>query len=1563
MNRETCKKKRLLSMIVAFAMVLSLFAGVGASKQAKAEGITPEQETYNYTELQNGQIIYPGDTLVNDISGNSVNITIRDRNYGYYGSIASNSSMVFKNSYTVKDDMNYRIESDAWKVMKTESKVYFVKEADATWTELITDEVSDPSRAEGTDYYTITLDKEDGYRYFYIVMDIYEQYYPAGMTYTNEELKGVPARFNPQVSSEVQSTSPLAEITVNFKEITADSFDVESSVYGTVYKFKKDTDVEGKTDNYLLTGAVFFATEKIARDVTVEDTENGTVTATVNDAPATKVEEVETVYLTLTPEDGYEVDTVSVKDAEGNEIFVEEDGSFLMPRSAVTISVTFAKEAPATYTVTLDRTNYAEGYVDLYTYDSAGSNVANTQENNAAIAMPEGGKVRVFADSEFTVAAEGATVSEMLSADEEGYYYELTGITADTTVVVNKVTTQEQTYELTIDSTNLAEEASLAAVKFDSEGYDMGDVIALTNGSTVEIPKDGGLLVMSNSSNFNVTVSDTTLATVSDLIVGDAESGYYISEIRGNITVVVESTTQGGGNENPPAGGVTGDISSVTITNHIFDDIFADIQDGTLNSYSNEDLYLHAWPKVTVLNKNGEVLETYINNPYIAHRTNSGWEVCDCGNTLNDSEHGILLLFQTDYNHGNDQEDLTSIVSIDSDTLVIDKAWVDYSIYSRTGAIYVAIVPGTSGGTECDHDWEVLYDADDHYRKCVDCQQEADRAAHTFTNNVCSICGYEKKYTITIERVNFDEGENIDLRYNLYDINQDRKSTKVQLNNQTSFEVLVGETFDIFIYEAIDYDYTVTLKSGTADFGYWDWDDSTYGTPIYQAVSLDSDITIVLTKIVEGGDEGGENPPAGFTLTMTNKSDYPEGAVYISKENGLTAGSLVSIYIYAPEGYEYSSDMRTEIKNSIKLDGAKLYDLNIRSNSVKIELYGFTKDATIEVTAKPKEILEIYIDFNTYLSKVDLHGPNWTWDGETHTLTLNGVNIEAEDGYNAIQVPYGTTIVLAEGTRNVISGYSHGFYIREGLSDSLYVKITGTGTLEIENCSTGIYVSDGNLIFEQGTVIVDSDINVQKVAGGSNPQNSITFTPNAKVKVWGEIYNCPINADGCTITGAVFKDADGNEYTEYKDGIWKMVQEEEGKPILINFPEEEEPTPEPTPNPTPDPNPDPDPNPTPNPDPTPDPNPTPVVPSCNHDWIEATCESYSYCRYCSAWKAPALGHDWSAATCTEAKTCDRCGETEGEALGHDWSGEWTVIKEATATEEGKQELLCARGCGQKKVVAIPVIGVEAEPDDNGNLEKDAEVAPEAPIEEATLDNKKSELIEASGIFTEKEKKEVEKGADARVWIEISKTNEATIVAKDKEEIKKEAEKIMGEKATINYFDADLFKQVGDGAKTQISEPGIAMKITIKIPKNLQNHDKKVVREYKILRLHDGIVDVLDGSFDALTGDFSFQSNKFSTYAIAYIDTLAEDVNEPEDGEDDVTTPEDGNEDVTTPEDGGEDVTEPEDGGEDVTKPEEDEKDDVPKTGEGANAPLMWTLFLLLAAAIVAYGKKWKESHE
>ena len=262
-----------------------------------------------------------------------------------------------------------------------------------------------------------------------------------------------------------------------------------------------------------------------------------------------------------------------------------------------------------------------------------------------------------------------------------------------------------------------------------------------------------------------------------------------------------------------------------------------------------------------------------------------------------------------------------------------------------------------------------------------------------------------------------------------------------------------------------------------------------------------------------------------------------------------------------------------------------------------------------------------------------------------------------------------------------------------------------------------------------------------------------------------------------------------------------------------------------------------------------------------------------------------------APTCTEAgktegKHCSVCGEiitpqTTVAALGHDWSNEWVITKLATATTEGKKECKCKReGCNQKKYEVIPVIGTTADPYE-GKLDKDAEVAPEAPIKVATIDNTKTELLNAPYIFTADEKQAIEGGAGARVWMEVSKTNVINISSPDMTKISAAATSIMGDNPSITYFDADLFKQVGDGQAEQLYEPGIDIEVTIKVPENLINADSSFEREYKIIRLHKdlatgaSLVDILSGTFDKVTGEFTFKTDKFSTYAIAYTDKKVE----------------------------------------------------------------------------------------
>ncbi len=58
--------------------------------------------------------------------------------------------------------------------------------------------------------------------------------------------------------------------------------------------------------------------------------------------------------------------------------------------------------------------------------------------------------------------------------------------------------------------------------------------------------------------------------------------------------------------------------------------------------------------------------------------------------------------------------------------------------------------------------------------------------------------------------------------------------------------------------------------------------------------------------------------------------------------------------------------------------------------------------------------------------------------------------------------------------------------------------------------------------------------------------------------------------------------------------------------------------------------------------------------TCDHKWVEASCETPMTCSICGKTEGEPLGHDWVDATCESAQICTRCGQTEGEAPGHSW---------------------------------------------------------------------------------------------------------------------------------------------------------------------------------------------------------------------------------------------------------------------------------------------------------------------
>ena len=121
-----------------------------------------------------------------------------------------------------------------------------------------------------------------------------------------------------------------------------------------------------------------------------------------------------------------------------------------------------------------------------------------------------------------------------------------------------------------------------------------------------------------------------------------------------------------------------------------------------------------------------------------------------------------------------------------------------------------------------------------------------------------------------------------------------------------------------------------------------------------------------------------------------------------------------------------------------------------------------------------------------------------------------------------------------------------------------------------------------------------------------------------------------------------------------------------------------------------------------------------LVPTCEHEWVEATCETAKTCALCEATEGEPLGHSWTDATCTEPSACDVCGMQDGQALGHEWveascetakhcarcsieEGEalghdfskMEVVKKATCTETGYAEGICSV-CGESTGQEIPM---------------------------------------------------------------------------------------------------------------------------------------------------------------------------------------------------------------------------------------------------------------------------------
>lgn len=144
-------------------------------------------------------------------------------------------------------------------------------------------------------------------------------------------------------------------------------------------------------------------------------------------------------------------------------------------------------------------------------------------------------------------------------------------------------------------------------------------------------------------------------------------------------------------------------------------------------------------------------------------------------------------------------------------------------------------------------------------------------------------------------------------------------------------------------------------------------------------------------------------------------------------------------------------------------------------------------------------------------------------------------------------------------------------------------------------------------------------------------------------------------------------------------------------------------------------------------------------------------------------------------------------------------------------------------------------------------------------------------------LTDAERAAIEAG-EKNAEIELSVTdNSATIASSSKNLIQEKAD--AESLALGQYLDITLTKymvtdDVRDSGVKITSLGDSKVKIALTLTDELLNTDTTKTRTYYVLRNHDGSVTMLDATFDATTNTLTFETDRFSDYAIAYKDVAA-----------------------------------------------------------------------------------------
>lgn len=145
------------------------------------------------------------------------------------------------------------------------------------------------------------------------------------------------------------------------------------------------------------------------------------------------------------------------------------------------------------------------------------------------------------------------------------------------------------------------------------------------------------------------------------------------------------------------------------------------------------------------------------------------------------------------------------------------------------------------------------------------------------------------------------------------------------------------------------------------------------------------------------------------------------------------------------------------------------------------------------------------------------------------------------------------------------------------------------------------------------------------------------------------------------------------------------------------------------------------------------------------------------------------------------------------------------------------------------------------------------------------------------VLTDEEKQQVEGGASFNIYLEMG----GEVSDADKALV----QTLIGKMTIGSCMDISMYKKVGLGEVVSVHELDNKLMLTIKLPQELILKSSTLVRDYFVVRVHEGVAEYLPTYYNAAEQTITFNTEKFSTYAITYMDRY---VGAPDTGKDDVS---------------------------------------------------------------------------